>query len=160
MIITLKSLANQAAAVDAESATIGPLGKKAGGVTPLDYSQVGMWGVLLCSGALAIAGLIICMVSALHDRLGLVYAGLVILLIGTYLMIVAVKEKANLDLIAGQFKNLSAQTKDELLRALVKGNIGAASGVLGLIEKLINVVSGQEKTPSKKTTSTPKKGNP
>ena len=145
MIITLKSLADEAAVSGEESVALGPLGRKGVGAQAFGYSKVGMWGVLLCSGGLAITGLVICIVSALNDRTSLIYAGLLILMIGIYLMISAVKEKANLDLIACNFKNLSAESMDELLRTLVKSNAGASRDVLGLIEKLINVVFNKNK---------------
>jgi hypothetical protein len=140
MIITLKSLAKEADETAKHSAADGPLGRKAAVTQDWGYSKVGMWGVLLCSAAVAVTGLAICIVSAARDRTGLIYGGLLILMIGTYLMLAAVKEKANLELIATHFKTLSAESKDEMIQMLVKGNAGASKDILGLIEKLMNVV--------------------
>lgn len=141
MIITLKSFVNRMSEATTQSAAEGPLGRKSIKAEPWKYSKVGMWGVLLCSGAVGIAGLAICIVSAARDRAGSTYVGLLVFLVGMYLMISAVKEKSNLDLIDEHFDNLSIETKDELLRTLVKGNAGSSRDILNLIEKLINLVS-------------------
>lgn len=145
MIITLKSFVNRTTQAAMESTSEGALGRSSVKSERLKYSKVGMWSVLLCSGALAFAGLGICIVSAARDRTVSIYGGLLLLLIGTYLMITAVKEKANLDLVEDHFDGVSAQTKDELIRSLVKVNAESPKNILGLIEKLINVVFKEKK---------------
>ena len=140
MIITLKSLAKEADERAKHSAADGRMGRKAAGAQDFGYSKVGMWGVLACSAAVAVTGLAICIVSAARDRTGVIFGGLLILMIGMYLMLAAVKEKANLELIVAHFKNLSAESKDEMIQMLVKGNAGTSKDVLGVIEKLMNIV--------------------
>jgi hypothetical protein len=141
MIITLKSFADN---VEGAFKRRGELGvdqrQEAATIQEINYSKAGLWGVLLCSWGLAILGLALCVVAASRDQTASVVAGALILLIGTYIAISAVKEKANLDLIARHFNNLSAEAKDELIGILVKANADSSQGILGLIETLLNTL--------------------
>ena len=140
MIITLKGFANGLNSTTQDATMGAPLGRRTSKVQDVRYSKVGMWGVLLCSNGLAISGLVLCIVSAFRDSSLSVFAGVLILLIGNYVAISAVKEKASLDLIAVQFRDLSAETRDEIVGGLIKENARSTSGILGLIEMVMNVV--------------------
>lgn len=140
MIITVKGFAAKLDETVKEDSLGAPLGRRSSKIQDVKYNKVGMWAVLVCSFGLSISGLAFCIVSALRDNLPLVFAGVLILMIGNYLTIAAVKEKSNLDLIAAEFKNLSAESRDELLEILVKENIGSTGGILKLIEMVMNFV--------------------
>src|ERR1051326_925751 len=87
MIITLRSLVSKVSELTDRSAVEGQMGRKPATAQDWNYSKVAMWGVLFCSGALAIAGLAICIVSAARDRTIPMYGGMLLLMIGTYLMV-------------------------------------------------------------------------
>lgn len=139
MIITLKNYLHTLDE-NAREATKGhPLGKKRV-ASGLQYSKVGMWSILLCSSAIAIVGLAVCIVSAARDHLVSVVAGIFMILIGIYVMIISVKEKARLDLVTEHFKDLPEETKEEILVYLTKDLSGSTVDILGLIERLLNIV--------------------
>lgn len=107
--------------------------------TSATYSKAGMWSVLVISCVLAIAGLVMCFAWVGEQNISGIVVGVFMILIGNYVLIAAVKEKANLDLIASHFKNLSPETQDELIRKLFQNSLGSSAGVIRLIETTLNV---------------------
>lgn len=104
------------------------------------YSKAGMWCVLVLCCGLAIAGLVLCIVSAARQNVGAIVVGSLMILIGNYVLIAAVKEKAILDLFADHFKSLSSETQDELSRKWLQNFLDSSGGVLRLIETILNSV--------------------
>lgn len=104
----------------------------------LTYSKAGMRSVLACCSCVVATGLIVCITN--RDHLGLLWSGLVMQLIGVYLLGASVREWHNLDLITKHFDQLSDSAKEEIIGQLA--HTPPYQGVLGLIEQLLNSILG------------------
>jgi hypothetical protein len=139
MIITLKTLVSEIDEDAQKTTEEAYLGRKPS-TKHWTYSEVGMWALLICSATLSVVGLVVSIVSAFNERTFAIAVGVFIQLVGTYLLIAAMKEKSNLDFVTKHLQNVSVETRDEIFRTIMKNNSRSSRDILQLIEKLFNVV--------------------
>ncbi|MEO0852667.1 MAG: hypothetical protein AAFY15_04090 [Cyanobacteria bacterium J06648_11] len=139
MILTQKSLLE---ALQQEAIGItkdGPLGgEERPGEEDPHYNKASMWAILVSSTGLALSGAAASAYFAFQGRVLLVFLALILVLVGFYLTLSALREKWSLDLIAKLIETLSAESKQELVMVLIQSNSNSQGGILQLIESILN----------------------
>jgi len=130
MVVTVKSFLREHRDVQIE----GKLGQEDAAESKWDYNSSALKLILVLCGAVAVIGMGILVFGSSRESVPLMGFGLTMFIVGTYQLIVTMKEKANLDLFSKVGNGLSRAAKEELVKVLVEKNAGASSGLLGLVE--------------------------
>ena len=99
-----------------------------------------MLAVQLASGTLFLSGLALTAGLIGSGPVATVF-GVAVQLIGIYTMIAATKEESNLKLVDRFLAEMDAEQRDQLVAAIIQNGIGASSGVMPIIEKLLDTTS-------------------
>lgn len=132
VVVTVKSFLRE----HWEEPIEGKLGQVDAEESKWDYNSYALKLILVLCGVMEVVGMGIIVFGSVRESMSLMGFGLTMFLVGTYQLIVTMKEKANLDLLSKVGNGLSRAAKEELIKVLVEKNAGASSGLLGLIESL------------------------
>lgn len=138
MIITVRGLLDAKARDDAKAAEEAEQGQASPTVHQFNYSTLAMNVILGACAVVAIIAFVMLVIAAFKGSIALFSFGLVAFLIAMYQLLISVREKANLDLLANHFAHLSESAKDEVLKKLVDYNAGGSMGMLRIIEILFS----------------------